>query len=84
MLNTGYREREVEMANYEYEFNEIIVNQLVDLDPQYSIDMETIKEILLLEQQGNLARGWTILLRSKRSRHPAAYAAYKEVFGSDV
>jgi hypothetical protein len=46
--------------------------------------METIKEILLLEQQGNLARGWTILLRSKRSRHPKAYAAYKEVFGSDV
>ena len=48
------------------------------------IDIETIKEILLLEQQRSLSRGWTNLLRSKRSRHPEAYAAYREVFDSDV
>lgn len=47
---------EMEIANFEYEFNRIVVNQLWDLDPQYVIDMETVKEILLLEQQGNLAR----------------------------
>lgn len=46
----------MEIANFEYAFNRIVVNQLWDLDPQYVIDMETVKEILLLEQQGNLAR----------------------------
>ena len=61
-----------------------MVNQLGDLDPQYVIDMEIVKEILLLEQQGNLSRGYAILLRSKRHRHPEAYEAYREVFGSDV
>ena len=70
-----YREDE-EIANFEYEFNEIVVSQLGDLDPQYVIDMETIKEILLLEQQENLNRGFTNLLRSKRKRHPEAYEAY--------
>ena len=69
---------EEEIPNFEYEFNEIIVNRLADLDPQYVIDMETIKEILLLEQQGNLARGFAKLLLSKRVRHPEAYAAYRE------
>ncbi|MDP9484958.1 MAG: hypothetical protein M3Q49_04035 [Actinomycetota bacterium] len=43
------REEEREIGNFEYEFNEIIVNRLADLDSQYVIDMETIKEILLLE-----------------------------------
>ncbi len=60
------------------------MNQLADLDPQYVIDMETIKEILLLEQQGSLSRGWTNLLRLKRNGHPAAYAAYRQVFDSDA
>jgi hypothetical protein len=45
---------EEEMADFECQFNEIVVNQLGDLDPQYVVDM-TIKEILLLEQEGNLA-----------------------------
>lgn len=72
------RNEEEEIANFEYEFNEITVNQFGDLDPQYVIDMETIKEILLLEQEGNLSRGWTTLLRSKRNRHPEAYEAYRE------
>ncbi len=75
------REEEREIDDFEYEFNEIVINQLGDLDPQYVIDMETIKEILLLGQQGNLARGFVVLLRSKRIRHPKAYAAYREVFG---
>ncbi len=66
------------MANFEYEFNEIVVNQLGDLDPQYVIDMETIKEILLLEQQENLTRGFAKLLRSKSKRHPEAYESYRE------
>jgi hypothetical protein len=35
----------MKIANSEYEFNEIVVNQLGDLDPQYVIDMETVKEI---------------------------------------
>jgi len=74
----------MKIANSEYEFNEIVVNQLGDLDPQYVIDMETVKEILLLEQQGNFARGYAILLRSKRHRHPEAYKVYREVFDSDV
>ena len=60
------------------------MNQLADLDPQYVIDMETIKEILLLEQQGNLSRGWTNLLRSKRVRHPEAYEAYREALNLDT
>ncbi len=51
------------MANFEYEFNEIVITKLGDLDPQYVIDMETIKEILLLEQQENLSRGFAKLLR---------------------
>ncbi len=76
------REEEREIGNFEYEFNEIIVNRLADLDPQYVIDMETIKEILLLEQQGNIARGIAKLLRSKRIRHPKAYDSYREVLGS--
>lgn len=79
----GYVE-EMEKANFEYEFNEIVVNQLGDLDPQYVIDMETIKEILLLEQQENLSGGYANLLRSKRHRHSEAYKAYREVFDSDV
>ncbi len=61
-----HREEEVEIDNLEYNFNEIAVNQLGDLDPQYAIDMKTIKEILLLEQQGDLANGFTNLLHSKR------------------
>ncbi len=76
------REGESEIDNFEYEFNEIVINELADLDPQYVIDMETIKEILLLEQQGNLARGFAVLLRSKRIRHPKAYAAYREALRS--
>jgi hypothetical protein len=68
---------EEEIDNFEYEFNEIVINRLADLDPKYVIDMETIKEILLLEQKGNLARGFANLLRSKRNRHPEAYAAYR-------
>ena len=72
------REEEREIDKFEYEFNEIVIHQLGDLDPQYVIDMETIKEILLLEQQGNPARGFAKLLRSKRVRHPEAYAAYRE------
>ncbi len=39
------REEELEIDNLEYDFNEIVVNQLADLDPLYVIDMETIKEI---------------------------------------
>jgi len=35
----------MKIANSEYEFNEIVVNQLGDLDPQYVIDMEIVKEI---------------------------------------
>jgi len=66
------------MANFEYEFNEIVINRLADLDPKYVIDMETIKEILLLKKQGNLGRGLANLLRSKRNRHPGAYEAYRE------
>lgn len=73
-----HRDEEEEIANFEYEFNELVINQLADLDPQYVIDMETLKEILLLEQQGNLARGFANLLRSKRNRHPEAYNAYRE------
>ena len=61
---------EEEIDNFEYEFNEIVISQLSGIDPQYVIDMETIKEILLLEQKGNLARGWTKLLRSKREWAP--------------
>ena len=75
------REEEREIDDFEYEFNEIIVNRLADLDPQYVIDMETIKEILRLEQQGNLARGVAKLLHSKRIRHPEAYAAFEEESG---
>ena len=37
------------MANFEGQFNEIVINQLVDVDPQYVVDIGTIKEILLLE-----------------------------------
>jgi hypothetical protein len=59
------------------------VNQLGDLDPQYVTDMETIKEILLLEQQENLTRGFAKLLRSKRVRHPEAYEAYREALDLD-
>ncbi len=77
------REEEREIDDFEYEFNEIVINQLGDLDPQYVIDMETIKEILLLGQQGNLARGFAVLLRSKRIRHPEAYAAYREALSLD-
>ncbi len=77
------REEEREIDDFEYEFNEIVINQLGDLDPQYVIDMETIKEILLLGQQENLARGFAVLLRSKRIRHPEAYAAYREALGLD-
>lgn len=77
------REEEEEIANFEYEFNEIVINRLADLDPQYVIDMETIKEILLLEQQGSLGRGFSNLLRSKRVRHPEAYEAYREALNSD-
>ncbi len=69
------------MANFEYQFNEIVINQLGELDPQYVIDMETIKEILLLEQHENLRRGFAKLLRSKRKRHPEAYDAYREALG---
>ncbi len=72
------RREEEAIANFEYEFNEIIINQLMDLDPQYVIDMETIKEILLLEQQEDLSRGFAKLLRSKKKRHPEAYEAYRE------
>ncbi len=78
---SGYVKTEREIDNPEYEFNEIIVNQLADLDPQYVIDMETIKEILLLEQEGNPPRGFAILLRSKRKVHPEAYDAYREALG---
>ena len=53
-MRTG---EELEIDKLEYNFNEIVVNQLADLDPQYVIDMETIKEILLLEQEGTLASG---------------------------
>ena len=60
------------------------MNQLGDLDPQYVIDMETIKEILLLQQQGNLGRGYANLLHSKRHRHPEAYAAYREASNLDT
>ncbi len=60
------------------------MNQLGDLDPQYKIDMETIKEILLLQQKENLGRGWINLLRSKRHRHPGAYDAYKEALNLDT
>ncbi len=77
------REEEREIDDFEYEFNEIVINQLGDLDPQYVIDMETIKEILLLGQQGNLARGFVNLLRSKRIRYPKAYAAYREALSLD-
>jgi hypothetical protein len=76
------REKERKIDNCEYEFNEIVINQLADLDPQYAIDMETIEEILLLKQQGNIARGFAVLLRSKRIRHPKAYEAYREALGS--
>ncbi len=77
-MRTG---EELEIDNFEYEFNEIFINQLGDLDPQYVIDMETIREILLLEQQENLAIGFVKLLRSKRKRHPEAYEAYREALG---
>lgn len=77
------REEEREIDKFEYEFNEIVIHQLGDLDPQYVIDMETIKEILLLEQQRTLARGVANLLRSKRIRYPKAYAAYREVLDLD-
>ena len=73
---------ELEMDNFEYEFNEIVVNQLVDLDPQYVIDMETIKE-LLIEQQENLTGETDWLLQAKRERHPEAYEGYKEALESD-
>ena len=46
--------------------------------------METIKEILLLEQQGNLTRGFDTLLRLKKHRYPQTYAAYREILGEDV
>ena len=72
------REEGREIDNFEYEFNEIVINRLGGLDPQYVVDMETIKEILLLEQRGTLARGVANLLRSKRIRHPDAYEAYRE------
>jgi hypothetical protein len=77
------REEEERMANFEYEFNEIVINRLADIDPQYVIDMEAIKEILLLEQKGNLARGFANLLRSKRNRYPQAYEAYREALDLD-
>jgi hypothetical protein len=47
-----------------------VINRLADLDPRYVLDIEAIKEILLLEQQGHLARGFTKLLRSKRKGAP--------------
>ena len=77
------REGEREIDKFEYEFNEIVIDQLGGLDPQYVIDMETIKEILLLRQQGNLARGSAVLLRSKRIRHPESYEAFKEEMGNE-
>jgi hypothetical protein len=60
-----------------------VINRLADLDPRYVIDMETIKEILHLEEKWNLARRFTNLLRSKRNRHPGAYEAYREALNSD-
>ena len=60
-----------------------MINRLADLDPRYVIDVETIKEILLLEQQGNLTRGFSNLLRSKRNRHPGAYEAYRKALNSN-
>ena len=77
------REEEREIDDFEYEFNEIVINQLGDLDPRYAVDIETIKEILLLEQQGTPARVWTKLLRSKKVRHPEAYEAYREALDLD-
>ncbi len=59
-----------------------MVNQLGDLDPQYVIDMETIKE-LLLEQQENLTGDFDWLLQAKRDRHPEAYEGYKEALDND-
>ena len=47
-----------------------MINRLADLDLRYVLDIEAIKQILLLEQQGHLARGFTKLLRSKRERAP--------------
>ena len=82
-MGTWTLEKGREIDKFEYEFNEIVINQLGDLDPRYAVDMETIKEILLLEQQGNLARVWTKLLRSKRLRHPEAYEAYREALNLD-
>ena len=81
LVGTWTLEKRREIDKFEYEFNEIVINRLGDLDPQYAVDMETIKEILLLEQQGTLARGVANLLRSKRIRHPKAYAAYREALG---
>ena len=46
------RDEEEEIDIFEYEFNEIVVNQLAELDPQYVVDMETIKEILLPRAAG--------------------------------
>lgn len=75
------REEEGEIDNFEYEFNEIVISHLGDLDPQYMVDMETIKEVLLLGQRRALTRGVSNLLRSKKTRHPKAYAAYREALG---
>lgn len=60
-----------------------MINRLADLNPQYVIDIETIQEILLLEQQGSLARGFATLLRLKKHRHPEAYVAYREALDLD-
>ena len=84
LLAQALRKVEEEIANFEYEFNEIVLNQLADLDPQNVIDMETIKEILLLKQQRILSRGGITLLRSKRVRHPEAYNAYREALNLDT
>ncbi len=59
------------------------MKQLWELESQYVIDMETIKEILLLEQQRNLVSGLNKLLRSKRVKHPEAYVAYRDMLDLD-
>ena len=70
------------MDYLEYEFNEIVVNRLGDLDPQHMIDMET-KKRLLLEQQENLTGDFDCLQQPKSDRHPEAYEGYKEALDND-
>ena len=43
-------EEEEDVDNVEHEFNGIATNQPAALDPQYLIDTQAIKEILLLQR----------------------------------